>query len=259
MGAQAANVAFLSDSYSLASIQPDLPAGHTYTAVTVNDIDNGSLSSYDALLLGHVYTITATTCTQIQTFLNAGKGLVSEWSGATLLFPQTGSLYYPVNISCALFSGSVTGGDSSFGSDIPVTLAQPASPLVSGLSNPFSMQGGSEFVYLISGYGAEWEVAGTSDLGGTVYPTVLAAKYGGRGCVALSPFDYFDSLSAGSNSQVLLGNLLNSVVNTQAGCGGQAAPATAVPVPTLSDTMLWLLSALVLLAAAPVVQRRMRS
>ena len=142
MGAQAANVAFLSDSYSLASIQPDLPAGHTYTAVTVNDIDNGSLSSYDALLLGHVYTITATTCTQIQTFLNAGKGLVSEWSGATLLFPQTGSLYYPVNISCALFSGSVTGGDSSFGSDIPVTLAQPASPLVSGLSNPFSMQGG---------------------------------------------------------------------------------------------------------------------
>jgi hypothetical protein len=253
--AQAANIAV----WSPIGGSPDLPAGHTYTAVSGADIDNGLLSSYDALLLGHIYdTISTTTCSQLQTFLNAGKGVVSEWNGATLLFTQTGSLpISPVNMSCTLFPGTVTGGRADFGSNLPITLAIPSSPLVSGLSNPFSMQGGSEFVFRIAGLGAEWTVAGTSDLGGTVYPTVMAAKYNGAGCVALSPFDYFDTLRAGSNSQILLSNMLNYVLNPQNGCAMRAS-SPAVPVPALSNTMLWLLCALVLLAAAPAVQRSMR-
>ena len=253
--AQAANIAV----WSPFGGSPDLPAGHTYTAVSGADIDNGLLSSYDALLLGHIYnTISTTTCSQLQTFLNAGKGVVSEWNGATLLFTQTGSLpISPVNMSCTLFPGTVTGGNADFGSNLPITLAIPSSPLVSGLSNPFSMKSGSEFVFRIAGLGAEWTVAGTSDLGGTVYPTVMVAKYNGAGCVALSPFDYFDTLGAGSNSQILLSNMLNYVLNPQNGCAMRAS-SPAVPVPALSNTMLWLLCALVLLAAAPAVQRSMR-
>lgn len=259
LGAHAANIAFWSDEYPPSTVG-FLSGTHTITAVTSANIDSGVLSSYDALLIGHLRpsgTISATTCGQIQTFLNAGKGLVSEWNGATILFPQTGSLYYPANMSCALFSGAITGGEP-FAYDTPITITTPASPLVTGLSSPFSMSDGSEFVHQISGYGAEWEVAGTSDLGGTVYPTIMAAKYANKGCVALSPFDYFDALGASgtaqSNAETLLTNMVNSVLNPQAGCGVQAAPTATMPVPTLSETMLWLLSALILLAAVPALR-----
>lgn len=258
----AANVAWWSDDYSLSSMQSNLPPGNNYTQITVSDINAGALVAYDALIFGHVSSsnsITTTTCSQLQSFLSAGKGLVSEWNGATAIFPTAAGAYYPANMSCALFSGSAIGGEDNYGSNNAIAISNPASALVAGLANPFSMQDGSEYVYRITGYGAEWGVVGTSNLGGVNYPTVMAARYNNAGCVALSPFDYFDSVSlGGAEAKTLLGNMIGAVLGSQAGCDARAAAVSARPVPSQSATMLWLLSALVLMAATPALRRRLR-
>ena len=256
----AANVAWWSQS-QLSSMQPHLPTGNNYTQVTVSDINGGALAAYDALIIGHISpgdSITTATCSQLQSFLSAGKGLVSEWNGVTAIFPTAAGTYYPVSMSCNLFPGLVNGGDSNYGSNNAIAISNPGSPLVAGLPNPFSMQDGSEFVYRITGYGTEWNVVGTSNLGGVSYPTVMAARYNGAGCVALSPFDYFDTVSSGAEAKTLLGNMLGAVLGSQAGCGARPAAASAKPVPSQSDAMLWLLSALVLIAATPSLRRRLR-
>ncbi|MFD2376288.1 hypothetical protein ACFSTJ_00875 [Ottowia pentelensis] len=119
----------------------------------------------------------------------------------------------------------------------------PASPLVTGLSSPFAMGGGSEFVYELTGLGPEWTVAATFDGGGTTYPAVLSAVRSGGGCVALSPFDYFDVAGAGgtdqSNMETLLNNMVGWVARGSASCGGPVPPVSVVqPVPALEGPLL---------------------
>lgn len=256
----AANVGWWLGEFSLSSVQADLPPGNNYTEVTISDINAGALASYDALVMGHVFpsSITTATCSQLQSFLSAGKGLVSEWNGVTALFPTAAGSFYPSSTSCALFSGLASGGASDYGSNNAIVITNPGSPLVAGLSSPFSMQQGSEYVYRITGYGTEWNVVGTSNLGGVSYPTVMAARYNGAGCVALSPFDYFDTVSSNAEAKTLLGNMLGAVLGSQAGCGARPAAVSAKPVPSQSDAMLWLLSALVLMAATPALRRRLQ-
>ncbi len=259
--AQAANVAFWSDYYSAASFTA-LNATHTVTQVTVANIDAGALSAYDVLVLGHLNPSippTATTCSQIQSFLAAGKGVVSEWNGATLLIQPAAGAFHAVTNPCNLFAGTAAGGLNSFGIDLPLTITAPASPLVAGLSNPFAMAGGSEFVYQLTGLGPEWSVAATYTGGGAVFPAVLSAVRSGGGCVALSPFDFFDAAGVGgtaqSNMEILLNNMVAWAARGPASCG--RAPAAAVqPVPTLETPLLAALAGLLGVCGAWLRRRR---
>jgi hypothetical protein len=243
----AANVAFWSDQASLADF-PALTAAHTVTAISSADIDAGALSAYDALVVGHVMINTATTCTEIANFLAAGKGVVGEWNAATVLFQPAAGAFLPVPVPCNLLAGNAEGGSADFGTDVPIQITNPASPLVAGLSNPFSMEGGSEFVYRLTGLGSNWNVAATFDGAGTTYPAVLSTTQAG-GCVALSPFDYFDAASSGStarsNMETLLNNMVAVVLAGSSVCGKAAAPvAAAVPVPTMATPWLAVLAGL---------------
>ena len=245
--AQAANVAFWS-MYSAGNFAA-LNAAHTVTQVTTANIDAGALSGYDVLVMGHVLPAepTATTCTALQAFLAAGKGVVSEWSNATLLFQPAPGTYYAMSNPCNLFAGTASGGSDDFGTNVPIQITMPASPLVAGLNSPFSMADGSEFVYELTGLGPEWTVAATFDGGGTTYPAVLSAVRSGGGCVALSPFDYFDARNAGGSAQSNMETLLNNMVAWAArgpvSCG-RAMPAAVQPVPTLEAPLLAVLAGL---------------
>lgn len=244
--AQAANVAFWSDESGVSNF-PALAGAHTVTAVTTTDINAGALSAYDVLVMGHVDTDgpTASTCTALQTFLTAGKGVVSEWNNTTLLFQPAPGTYYAMDNPCNLFAGTASGGESDFGTDVPIQITVPASPLVTGLSSPFAMGEGSEFVYELTGLGPEWTVAATFDGGGTTYPAVLSAVRSGGGCVALSPFDYFDVAGAGGTDQSNMETLLNNMVGWAAACSGAAPPVAVVqPVPALEGPLLAALGSL---------------
>jgi len=258
---QAANVAFWSPGSYSASQFPALGGAHTVTDVTTANIDAGALAGYDVLVMGHINQgdPTASTCTQLASFLAAGKGIVSEWNGATVLFQPAPGAYYPVTNPCNLFAGTASGGDDTFGTNLPINIVLPASPLVAGLSNPFAMAGGSEFVYRLTGLGPEWSVAATFDGAGTPYPAVLSAVRSGGGCVALSPFDYFDARSAGgsaqSNMETLLNNMVAWAARGPASCG--RAPVAAVqPVPTLETPLLAVLAGVMGLCGAWLRRRR---
>ncbi|MCS4292732.1 hypothetical protein M2375_000938 [Comamonas sp. BIGb0152] len=229
--AHAGNIAYWSDAYSDFPA-PAVAAANTVTNVSASDIDAGALQSYDVLIVGHIYSNTATTCTQVSEFLAAGKGMISEWNAATLLFQPAPDASAPVSTPCNLFAGTASGGDPDFGTNLPLQIVDAASPLVAGLPNPFSMAGGSEFVYQLTGIGAEWSVAATFDGAGTIYPAVISAAPVTGGCIALSPFDYFDAGFEGgtalSNMEILMGNMVNWVARGSNGCG-------AVPPPALAD------------------------
>lgn len=245
--AQAANVAFWSDEYG-PELAASLTPPHTVTAVTQAEIDSGALSAYDVLLLGHLTrtTLTAATCDRIKAFLAAGKGVVTEWNGATLIFNSTPESYHPMQPSCALMAGSAVDGDSTFGSGVPIAVVDAANPLVAGLPSSFDMGRGSEFVWQITGHGPEWKVAATFNGNGTTFPAVMSTRLAGGGCLALSPFDYFDASDAGGTQQASMERLLANMVGwaaNRAYC--RAVPAEAITaVPTLSPTMLVLLSAM---------------
>jgi len=236
--AHAANIAFWSDYSTFPA--PTVAAGHTITNVSAADIDAGALESYDVLVAGHIGSNTATTCAKLTEFLASGKGLVTEWNGATLLFQPSPGSQEPATNPCNLFAGNATGGQSSFGSNLPLQIVDTASPLVVGLSNPFAMSGGSEYVYQLTNLGAEWSVAATFDGGGTTFPAVISAAPVTGGCIALSPFDYFDAGFDGgtpqANMEMLLGNMVNWVSRGASGCGAVSPPVLTDDTATVSRT-----------------------
>lgn len=250
--ANAANIAFLS-SYGSNTLDSLIPT-HTITQVTLSDIDSGALSSYDALIMGHVpYTgWSATTCSQLETFILDGKGLITEWNGVQAIFTQDSGNYGALDYYCGFYTGTVSGGGSTWGSDLPITIINSSSALATGLSDPFSMGPGSEFVYQITGYDtAEWSIAGTYDGGGTDYPAIMSASYQNTGCISVSPFDYFDASSTGGTDQAnyeqLLKNLVEAAIdNTK--CDAYV-PTTNVGAPKAipSSSLLTLLSLSILL------------
>jgi hypothetical protein len=141
---------------------------------------------------------------------------------------------------------TASGGKNTFGSDVPIQITMPASPLVAGLNSPFSMADGSEFVYELTGLGPEWTVAATFDGGGTTYPAVLSAVRSGGGCVALSPFDYFDARNAGEVPKATWRRYSTIwLLGPRAArrCG-RAMPAAVQPVPTLEAPLLAVLAGL---------------
>jgi hypothetical protein len=144
--------------------------------------------------------------------------VVSRWNNTLLFQPAPGVLRDDQPLPVCR---TASGGKNTFGSDVPIQITMPASPLVAGLNSPFSMADGSEFVYELTGLGPEWTVAATFDGGGTTYPAVLSAVRSGGGCVALSPFDYFDARNAGEVPKATWN------ATQQYGCLGRAQPVVA--------------------------------
>jgi hypothetical protein len=243
MPAVAANVAVYPAGYASA-----VPAPHTAAGVTLVDIEGGALAGYDVFLIGHVDTAptdwSAAACTAVSDFLNAGGGVVTEWNAVTFLFSALGgSIYYAMPApQCALFTGTVDFGTPSGAAGIDIV--NPASPLMTGLPNPFSMGGGSEFMYTVSGFGPGWTVDATYDGHGGTWPSVMWANYG-TGTVVVGTSDYFDVLPGDANATQLIDNMINF-----ADVGG----LVAVDVPTVGSFGLTLLATLLALAGVAVLR-----
>jgi hypothetical protein len=243
--AVAANVAFYS-SYFPPTI---VPAPHTATAVTLAQIEGGALAGYDVLLIGHVDGAagnwSAAACTAVGNFLAAGGGVVTEWNGVDFLFDaQGGSIYFPMGApQCGLFTGTVDFG-TSVGIGTPIDVINPASPTMTGLSDPFSMGGGSDYMYTVSGFGAEWTVDAQFTGHGGTWPSVMWANYG-AGTVVVGTSDFFDVLPGDATATQLLDNLI-----TFADTGA----LVAVNIPTVGQFGLVLLVMLLALAGVAILR-----
>jgi hypothetical protein len=238
--ASAANVAVFGLSTS------QVPAPHTATAVSLVDIEGGALAGYDVFLIGRASSWSATACTAVSTFIAGGGGVVTEWNGITFLFSaigpnEYGSMPPP---QCGYFAGTVDYG-SSFGTDIPIDVLNPASPSMVGLSDPFSMGGGSEFFWTVSGYDpALWTVDAQYTGHGGTWPAVLWSDALG-GVVVVGAMDYQDVLPGNATAAQLLGNMIQFA---DTGAGQENA------IPALGGTGIALLIGLLALAGTAVLR-----
>lgn len=208
--ARAADVAVYA-SGSLASAATGL--GHTVTIVSLAQIEGG-LPGFDVLVLSRAYeasdTWSAAACTGLAAFLNAGGGLVTEWDATGTVFSAYApDVYYPwPSPQCGLFAGTVGKGDY-LGTSTPIAITLPGDPTMAGLASGFHMEGGSEFIFQVTGYAAgTWTVPATYS--GWAVPdnaAVLHAPYG-AGRVVVAVMDYQDVLPGNANATQLFGNLL---------------------------------------------------
>lgn len=255
--ANAANVAVFSDEQSSEVSASLTTSGNTVTVVTEPQIAAG-LSAYNVLYMGHNSAgLTPASCSAIASFVNAGGGVVTEWNGVYNLFTSDGAnQYLGVGTKCALFAGSV-GEGNIVGSNTPVTITNPGSPVFAGLTSPLQLGGGSEFFYLVTGYDtAVWSVIATYDGWAlTGNPAVMTASLG-AGKVVAGVFDFGDVLGSDPNADRLLANM----VGFAAGAVAPPPPpplAAAMPVPTMSAGLLAML-ALMLGALGFAARRRIR-
>ena len=244
--ASAANVAVYSNEYGPSVV----PAPHTATSVSLADIEGGALAGYDVLLIGHAAfdpgQWSATACTAVATFLASGGGVVTEWNGLSFLFSALGgNIYYPMaSPQCGYFAGTVDYG-TPVGANTPIDILNPASPTMTGLSDPFAMADGSEFIYTVSGYDpALWTVDAEYTGHGGTWPAVMWSGALG-GLVVVGTTDYFDVLPGDANATLLLGNMIE-FANTGAPQGNA--------IPALGGAGMALLTALLALAGVAVLR-----
>ena len=234
----AANVALYSSFYT-ASVIPDTP--HTTTAVTLADIESGALATYDVLVVGHLDTndFSAQACTQLESFISSGGGVVTDWNAVGILFDNYGpNIYVGVQPQCGLFNGTVDFGDV-VGTGTLINILDTSHPTMSGLPNPFSMGDGSEFFYTVSGFDAgTWSVIAEYDGNGGTWPAVMTSSALG-GMVVVGTMDYFDVLPASDADAVLLIN--NMIEFASTGSGGIEPQA----IPSLPSYGLALLAILI--------------
>jgi hypothetical protein len=246
------NVAVLGNSSVVTALQD---GGNTATQIDETQLEAG-IMSYDVLVMAHSAGRNAASCLAIQNFLNAGKGVVTEWNDVYDLFTTSGpNLYATSGLQCALFAGNVDYGDD-VGTNTPVNVTNAASPLVTGLPNPIQLQGGSEFFFKVTGYNTGlWSVVATYDgHGSTGNAAIMTAPYNGAGIVVVGVFDYEDVIPGDANANRLINNFV-----AVAGNGTPAPPpppAALIPVPALSDLALAMLAMLVLAAGALRMRRR---
>jgi hypothetical protein len=243
----AANVAVLSDEEPSAFSTSLTNGGNTVTVIGESQLEAGILG-FDVLVMGHYNSLTNAGCTAIQNFLNAGKGLVTEWNSVYNLFSNGGpNLYGTAGPQCGFFTGTVDYG-SNVGTNTPITLTNPASPLVASLPNPLLLQGGSEFFYVVTGYNTGiWSVVATYDGHGTLgNPAIMTASFG-AGRVVVGAFDWGDELGDIANDDTLLADFVAAAANGAPPPPPPPPAAPIIPVPTLADSML---AALALMLAA---------
>jgi len=244
--ASAANVAVYSNSYGPSVV----PAPHTASSVSLANIEGGALAGYDVLLIGHAaYSPgewSATACTAVATFLASGGGVVTEWNGLGFLFSSYGgNIYTPMAApQCGYFAGTVDFGQA-VGTNTPIDVVNLASPTMAGLSDPFAMGGGSEFIYTVSGYNpALWTVDAEYTGHGGTWPAVMWSGALG-GLVVVGTTDYFDVLPGDANATQLLGNMIEFA---------DTGAAQENAIPALGGTGMALLTALLALAGVAVLR-----
>ncbi|MEP7064142.1 MAG: IPTL-CTERM sorting domain-containing protein [Betaproteobacteria bacterium] len=256
--ANAANVAVFSDEESTPVSISLTSAGNTVTVVTEPQIAAG-LGAYNVLYMGHNSSgLTPASCAAIASFVNAGGGVVTEWNGVYNLFTSDGAnLYLGVGTKCALFAGTV-GEGNAVGTNTPVTITNPGSPVFAGLTSPLQLGNGSEYFYLVTGYDpAVWSVIATyNGWALTGNPAIMTASLG-AGKVVVGVFDFGDVLGTDANADLLLANMVGFAAGAVAP-PPPPPPVVAVSVPTMSPGSLAML-ALMLGALGVAVRRRMRS
>lgn len=249
----ALNVAVYGSSNYVTAIQG---GGNTATQITESQIEAGILS-YDVLMMGHSTDLTPAACTAIKAFLNAGKGVVTEWSDAYDVFTATGPNVTGVSgTQCALFTGTVDYG-GYVGTNTPLTITNTASPLVAGLPNPLALQGGSEYFFTISGFDTGvWSVVATFDGNTTTNnPAIMTATYNGAGRVVVGAFDYGDELGVLANDNTMVNDFVAFAATGSA--PPPPPPVVTVPVPALGAAALAALA--LMLAVAGFAAQRHRS
>ncbi len=191
--------------------------GHHVTVITLADIESGALSGFDILVAGHLLddpAWSAAGCTALETFLDAGGGVVVEWNATGLAVTSQGTdPWMPVPVQCGLFAGESWDGDV-VGFGTPIAVEDPLSPLVEGLSDGFDMGDGSEsFVSLKNLDKNEWVVAATFQGPSGTAPALAAARYRRHGWLVALPMDLFDAFGWGGARETAAETVLADALN----------------------------------------------
>jgi len=227
--------------------------GHTVTVLSLAQLESG-INSFDVLVMGHPSDgegFSSAACTSVSNFLGAGRRVVTEWDAVFNLFSAVGAnIYVNSPPQCSFFSGTVDRG-SIVGTNTPVNITQPGSPLVAGLPNPIQLGGGSEFFYQVTGFNISiWTVVATYDGWGATGNAAIMSACLGPGTVVVGVFDYGDVLPGNATSSTMLNNFITQPV----GCTGiLALPST---IPTLSEWAMLVLAGLLLAVGAVALRRR---
>ena len=225
--------------------------GHTVTTLSQAQLEAG-INAYDVLVMGHPEGFSSAACTSVANFLAAGKRVVTEWNSVFNLFSAAGAnLYADEPPQCSFFTGTVDRGDF-VATNTPVNIAQPGSPLLTGLPNPIQLGGGSEFFFQVTGFTSVWTVVATYDGWGATGNAAIMSACLGPGTVVVGAFDYGDVLPGNATSSTMLNNFITAPV----GCSGVVPGSFSIP--TLSEWAMLALAGLLLAAGTLALRRRAR-
>jgi len=127
-------------------------AGYRTRVLTYREMEDGALTSgnFDALFVGRFPNgLSDAALAAIEGHVLAGRGLVTEFSGAILLFSSAApGLRFADLPQTGWFTGSV-GGGHRLGDAVPVQIVDRTSPLMQGISTPFSALSATEFFFTL--------------------------------------------------------------------------------------------------------------
>lgn len=222
IASDAANIAVFGGSASIASFLQG--AGHNAVMVSESDILAGVLSDYDLLVMAHLGNSASIVQTEVEEFVSAGGGLVTEWNGSTVLFSSIGANPYGVvEPQWNWYAGEIDYG-SYVGTGTPVDIIDVAHPLAFNLPDPFSAGGATEFFYTLLGYTSELDVVAQYTGHGGTWPALMTGSYG-TGSVVIQLFDSGDDLSYAEIQQLWL-NSINVALEGSSSSWLSASPTT---------------------------------
>jgi hypothetical protein len=164
-----------------------------------------SLSGFDVIVMGR-YVMTANTITtefrtRLDNYSRSGGNIVTEWDGLSLLFSGYHATYrYPVTAPTPMswFTGTV-GAGYSLATGTSITQVVTTDPVFTGVANPFSGAGATEYFYTLYGIDntqlqtlATFQGNNTTNFPTGTYPAVLRGRRCG-GNVLIWVMDIQDS------------------------------------------------------------------
>ena len=256
-GATVNVAAFTQESYATLLDSINNTQGMTATDLSAADIESGALLSggYDVFLLSRNYMgVSQTFADNVDAFVRAGKGLVSEYDGYTMLWTENHSSLRNImntksNPRLGYLEGEV-GGGGSLGSGTLLT-KQMDHAVWAGLPDSFGADGGTDFFFTAYNYDpaafnvvATFHGDGSSEFPDQDFPAVIVSDT--YNVVGMG-FDYSDN-AADPNLYALYTNVLNFA-------GTRSLPITEeVPEPA---TGIFALTGL--LVSGLVARRRKRA
>lgn len=189
-------------------------AGYFATVVTDSQILAGNLSNYRVLVMAHNTSTLATGIrAAIETFVQGGGGLVTEWCSSTLLFSGVGpNPYYVQTPQWNWFSGTI-GNGNYVATNTPIDIVETSHSLALGLPDPFTGGSATEFFYTVANHNSQQltTVAQFTGHGGT-WPALMTGKFG-RGQVVLHLFDSGDDVTTAAIRQLWLNSIETAQVS----------------------------------------------